>query len=76
MSAKSILVIPGDGIGPEVTAAAQAVLAAAARPAGITVEYTVGEAGGAALDRHGVPLPPATLSARSSPAIMSSWTRW
>ena len=49
-----IAAIPGDGVGPEVAAAARAVLNAAGRAFGFTVEWTEIAAGGAAIDAHGV----------------------
>ena len=58
-----IAVLPGDGIGPEVTAAATAVLrAVAARHRHV---FTLHEhpIGGAAIDTTGVPLPDASLAA-------------
>lgn len=63
MSSKKIVVIPGDGIGPEVTAAAQEILDLAARKAGLDLEYTTCLAGGAAIDARSVPLPDDTLAA-------------
>ena len=52
-----VTLIPGDGIGPEVAAAAQAVVAAA----GAAVEWEVVEAGMAAGERGGHPLPAAVF---------------
>ena len=52
-----IALIPGDGIGPEVTAAAQRVVDAT----GVSVEWLPVIAGQTALDQVGTPLPPATL---------------
>jgi len=52
-----IALIPGDGIGPEVTAAAQRIVDAA----GVAVDWIPAIAGQTALDQVGVPLPPATL---------------
>jgi isocitrate dehydrogenase (NAD+) len=52
-----IALIPGDGIGPEVTAAAQRVVDAT----GLSVEWLPVIAGQTALDQVGAPLPPATL---------------
>jgi isocitrate dehydrogenase (NAD+) len=49
--------IPGDGIGPEVTAAAQLV----AEATGVSIEWDVVEAGEKAIARDGTPLPPAVL---------------
>jgi 3-isopropylmalate dehydrogenase len=52
-----LAVLPGDGIGPEVTAAAQRVLAAALP--GCTFAHA--PVGAAAIASHGEPLPPHTL---------------
>lgn len=52
-----IALIPGDGIGPEVTAAAQRVVDAT----GVSVDWKTVSAGQVALDELGAPLPPATL---------------
>jgi isocitrate dehydrogenase (NAD+) len=52
-----LALIPGDGIGPEVTAAAQRVLDAT----GIPIEWIVVAAGQSALEACGSPLPPETL---------------
>lgn len=54
-----IALIPGDGIGPEVTAAAQRIVEAA----GVAVDWETVQAGQVALDQLGAPLPPATLNA-------------
>lgn len=54
-----VVLIPGDGIGPEVAAAAQEVVAAA----GVAIEWEVAHAGVAAAERFGDPLPEATLEA-------------
>ncbi|HEY0661741.1 MAG TPA: 3-isopropylmalate dehydrogenase [Lysobacter sp.] len=58
-----ILVLPGDGIGPEVTAAAVAVLKAIGRRYGHEFRFEEQLIGGAAIDATGEPLPPATLAA-------------
>ena len=66
-----IAVLGGDGIGPEVTAAAVRVLEAAASAFGH--EFTFSEAliGGAAIDATGSPLPPRTIDAcRSCEAVL------
>jgi len=52
----TVAVLPGDGIGPEVTAAALSVLQAC-----LPVEVREGLIGGAAIDATGDPLPRATL---------------
>ena len=53
--------LPGDGIGPEVGAAALAVLQAVADRFGHTLHAQEADFGGVAIDRHGEPLPSATL---------------
>jgi isocitrate dehydrogenase (NAD+) len=53
----TITLVPGDGIGPEVTAAAVTVL----KHAGLQVDWETHQAGTAALERHGVPLPDTLL---------------
>lgn len=63
-----IAVLPGDGIGPEVTAAARRVLDALALP-GLTLFE--GDVGGIAYRRHGLPLPAETLEmARAADAVL------
>ncbi|WP_145558667.1 3-isopropylmalate dehydrogenase [Yersinia mollaretii] len=57
-----IAVLPGDGIGPEVMAQASKVLDAVRQRFGIKISTSVYDVGGAAIDRHGSPLPPATVS--------------
>lgn len=58
-----IVLLPGDGVGPEVTEAARRVLEAAASPAGVALGFKAHLFGGAAIDAAGDPLPPATLDA-------------
>ena len=67
----SILVLPGDGIGPEIVAEALKVLEALNREAGVALEVERAAIGGAAFDAHGVPLPEETLErARACDAIL------
>ena len=54
-----VVLIPGDGIGPEVCAAAQTILDAS----GVKIEWREAIAGPDALDAVGDPLPEATLKA-------------
>jgi isocitrate dehydrogenase (NAD+) len=54
-----VVIIPGDGIGPEVTAAMKEVV----RSAGAAVTWVEAAAGQGAAERYGDPLPPATLDA-------------
>ncbi|MDI1252565.1 3-isopropylmalate dehydrogenase [Thermomonas sp.] len=66
-----IAVLPGDGIGPEVTAAAVAVLNAVARHHGHMFNLHEYAIGGAAIDACGDPLPAATLVAcRDADAVL------
>jgi 3-isopropylmalate dehydrogenase len=58
-----VLVLPGDGIGPEVTAQAVAVLERVAARWGHEVEIREGLVGAAAIERVGVPLPDETRQA-------------
>lgn len=55
--------LPGDGIGPEVTAQAVRVLAEVARAFGHDLDLNEKEIGGAALTAYGDPLPPKTIEA-------------
>ncbi len=58
-----ILLLPGDGIGPEVTAQAVAVLRTVADRFGHALRTVDGLIGGVAIARRGDPLPPETLRA-------------
>jgi 3-isopropylmalate dehydrogenase len=67
----TIVVFPGDGIGPEVTAEAVAVLKAVAPRHGFALELSSGTIGGAAIDAVGEPLPAAELArAQASDAVL------
>ena len=71
VSAFSILLLPGDGIGPEVVAAAERVLRAVADRDHHQLELTTGVIGGAALKQGKPPLPDATLdAARAADGIL------
>ncbi|NIF33193.1 3-isopropylmalate dehydrogenase [Enterobacter sp. Cy-643] len=56
-----IAVLPGDGIGPEVMAQALKVLDAVRNRFDIRISTSTYDVGGAAIDRHGSPLPQATV---------------
>lgn len=62
MEAK-IVVLPGDGIGPEITAVAQKVLEATAKKFGHSFSFEPHLIGGIAIDETGTALPDATLEA-------------
>lgn len=59
----TLAILPGDGVGPEVTAAAVAVLEAVARRGGHKISMAEHLIGGAAIDATGDPLPTATREA-------------
>jgi 3-isopropylmalate dehydrogenase len=63
MSEFRIVLLPGDGIGPEVTACAQRVLEAAGERFGRRFHFVSKLIGGAAIDADGDPLPPETVEA-------------
>jgi len=61
MSVFKIAVLPGDGIGQEVTAEAVRVMRAIAKQSGAGFEFEQGLIGGGAIDAGGHPLPAETL---------------
>jgi 3-isopropylmalate dehydrogenase len=68
---KTIAVLPGDGVGPEVTRAAIELLGDCAAAFEHDFEFRELAFGGAAIDRFGTPLPEETLvGCRSSDAIL------
>ena len=62
MATYKIAVLPGDGIGQEVTPEAVRVLRAVGKRAGVTFEFEEALIGGAAIDAAGTPLPSETLA--------------
>lgn len=67
----TIAIFPGDGIGPEVTAEAVAVLDLVVPRHGVTLTFSTGMIGGAAIDATGQPLPSVELArARSADAVL------
>lgn len=66
-----IVLLPGDGIGPEVVGEAHRVLDAVARKFGHRFDFSSHPIGGNAIDDFGDPLPEATLNAcRGSDAVL------
>jgi 3-isopropylmalate dehydrogenase len=59
---RKVLLLPGDGIGPEVVGQARRVLDFIAKKRRFAVDVTEGLVGGAAIDAQGVPLSAATLA--------------
>src|SRR5947209_16122563 len=71
MATYKIAVLPGDGIGQEVTPEAVRVLRAVGKGAGATFEFEEALIGGAAIDAAGTPLPSETLAlCRNADAIL------
>ena len=68
---QKILILPGDGIGPEIMAEAEKVLRRLRERHGFDAVWSRGLIGGAAFDATGEPLPRATIdAARTSDAIL------
>ena len=66
-----IAVLPGDGIGPEVTREVVACLELMSAERGLDLSFSEHDFGGVAIDRHGDPLPASTLKAcREADAIL------
>jgi len=71
MTTYRIAVLPGDGIGPEVTPEAVRALVTVGKATGVTFEFEEAAVGGVAIDTAGAPLPPKTLDlCRQSDAIL------
>ncbi|MDP9128232.1 MAG: 3-isopropylmalate dehydrogenase [Pseudomonadota bacterium] len=68
---KKLLLLPGDGIGPEVMAEARRVLEWFQKNKNVRLDLTEDLVGGIAFDTHGVPLAASTLArAREADAVM------
>ncbi len=68
---KTILILPGDGIGPEIVSEATRILERVASRFALDLRLEQALVGGAAIDVHGVPLPASTLEkARQADAIL------
>ncbi len=68
---KQILILPGDGIGPEIVDEAVKILACLRDEHGLDIDMDEALVGGAAIDATGGPLPEATLElAREADAIL------
>src|SRR5262245_30397746 len=71
MKTYKIALLPGDGIGQEVTPEARKTLEVVAKAAGLALEFEMGLIGGAAIDAAGTPLPESTLAlCKQSDAIL------
>jgi 3-isopropylmalate dehydrogenase len=68
---QNILILPGDGVGPEIVAEAEKVLAALVSEHGLEVNTDYALIGGSAIDACGCPLPAETLArAKASNAVL------
>jgi 3-isopropylmalate dehydrogenase len=66
-----VLVLPGDGIGPEIVAQAVKVLLALKEKHGLNIELSEGLVGGASIDAHKTPLTDETLAqAQAADAVL------
>ncbi|PTY36429.1 3-isopropylmalate dehydrogenase [Saccharospirillum sp. MSK14-1] len=71
MTAQKVLILPGDGIGPEIIEQAERVLNTVADKEGLNLELDHALIGGSAIDATGGPLPEATLSkAKAADAVL------
>jgi 3-isopropylmalate dehydrogenase len=71
MSKLDVLILPGDGIGPEVTAEGIKILQRACQLGGITLAIEEGAFGGASIDQYGEPITAAVLDrARKADAVL------
>ena len=67
-----VLVLPGDGIGPEIIGAAIKILAALRAAGELDIEWQEALIGGAAVDAHGVPLPWPTEPRGAAPTTVEA----
>ncbi len=68
-----IAVLPGDGIGPEISVQGVDVMSAICKKFGHTVDYEYGVVGAVAIDHVGNPFPPETLQlCKNSDAVLFS----
>jgi 3-isopropylmalate dehydrogenase len=71
VAARRLLILPGDGVGPEVMSEAVRVLERVRARSGLEIEIETGLVGGAAIEAMGTPLPPKVLEgARASDAVL------
>ena len=68
---RNVLILPGDGIGPEIVGQAERVLDQVNADFGLGIEKQHALVGGSAIDQYGVPLPEDTLAlAKSCDALL------
>ena len=70
-TSKKLLLLAGDGIGPEIVAEAKKVIACLNQKMSLGIEYQEGLIGGCSIDAHGIPLTDETIElAKNSDAIL------
>ena len=74
MKNASILLLPGDGIGPEAIAELSRVMEWFSNHRDIAFDVTTDDLGGAAYDRYGTPLADATLETAKKSTLLL-WVR-
>ena len=62
MATKQILILPGDGIGPEIVTEARKVLEATDKKFNLDLSFDEDLMGGSSIDAHGVPLTDSALA--------------
>lgn len=69
-----VVILEGDGLGPEVMAEARKVIAWFNNNTSVKIETSEGDIGGSSIDKHGVPLSDATLDAcrRADAALLAA----
>lgn len=71
MSRHNVLLLPGDGIGPEVVGEAKRVMEAVASLHGFAIDFSMADLGGIAIDNSGAPYPDSTKDlAKAADAIL------
>ena len=71
MAQYRVVLLPGDGIGPEITTVARQLLDVVAKRHGFELTFEEQPIGGSAIDATGEPLPASTLTAcRSADAVL------
>ena len=63
MAQHRVVLLPGDGIGPEITAVARQLLKVVSQRHGFSLSFEEQPIGGSAIDATGEPLPASTLEA-------------
>jgi 3-isopropylmalate dehydrogenase len=71
MNSHNILVLPGDGVGPEIITEAIKILKAVEKSSNIKFNFTTALMGGCSIDAHGVALTDEVLAqAKASDAVL------